>query len=115
MARTVRSATFDTRNARVKLKQRKAPYWMPISPGFALGYRKAPKGGVWLGKLVKPGVLRKETSLGPADSMPTASMSLTSARLKRRRGSGSNGSRLRSMRRLARRLFATVWTVTRRI
>jgi len=67
MARTVRSATLDTRNARVKLKQRKSPYWMPISSGFALGYRKAPKGGVWLAKLVKPGVLRRETTIGPGD------------------------------------------------
>lgn len=69
MARTVRNAKLDTRSARAtsSLKQRKSPYWVAISPGFALGYRKAPKGGVWLAKLVKPGVLRQETTLGPAD------------------------------------------------
>jgi len=32
-----------------------------------LGYRKAPKGGVWLAKLVKSRLLRRETTLGPAD------------------------------------------------
>ena len=69
MARTVRNAKLDSRSARAssKLKTRKSPYWVPISPGFALGYRKAPKGGVWLAKLVKPGVLRQEATLGPAD------------------------------------------------
>ena len=67
MARTVRNAKLDTRSARASsTRLRKAPYWHAIAPGFALGYRKASKGGVWLAKLVKPG-LRKETTLGPAD------------------------------------------------
>jgi len=66
MARIVRNTKLDTRNARVGLKLRKSPYWAPLSPGFALGYRKAPKGGVWLSKLVTPSS-RQETTLGPAD------------------------------------------------
>ena len=66
MARIVRNSKLDTRSARSDLPQRKAPYWHAISPGFALGYRKAPKGGVWLGKLATPG-FRKESKLGPAD------------------------------------------------
>src|SRR5206468_9006696 len=68
MARIVRNSKLDTRSARAEtLSQRRAPYWHPISPGFALGYRKAPKGGVWLAKLVKSRLLRRETTLGPAD------------------------------------------------
>ena len=66
MARIVRNAKLDTRSARAGLRQRRSPYWAAISPGFALGYRKGPKGGVWLAKLVIPS-LRQETTIGPAD------------------------------------------------
>lgn len=66
MARTVRSAKLDTRSARAKLHQSKAPYWAAIAPGFALGYRKGAKGGVWVAKHV--GAFgRQETTVGPAD------------------------------------------------
>jgi hypothetical protein len=43
-----------------------SPYWVSLAPGCALGYRKGPKGGVWLAKLVR-GVLRQQTTIGPAD------------------------------------------------
>ena len=39
---------------------------MPIARGFALGYRKGPKGSVWLARLIE-GKGRQETTLGPAD------------------------------------------------
>ena len=66
MARTVRNPKLDTRSARAKLAMRDSPYWVSLAPGCALGYRKGPKGGVWLAKLVRD-ALRQQTTLGPAD------------------------------------------------
>jgi integrase len=66
MARTVRSPKLDTRSARAKLALRDSPHWASLAPGCALGYRKGPKGGVWLAKIVRGG-LRQQTTLGPAD------------------------------------------------
>lgn len=66
LARTVRNAKLDTRSARSKLPARKSGYWVPISRGFALGYRKGPKGGVWLARLIDSNG-RREVSLGSAD------------------------------------------------
>jgi integrase len=66
MARTVRNPKLDTRSARAKLLMRDSPYWVSLAPGCALGYRKGPKGGVWLAKLVRDG-MREQTTLGPAD------------------------------------------------
>jgi hypothetical protein len=66
MARTVRNAKLDTRSARAKLSANKSGYWVPIARGFALGYRKGSKGGVWLARLID-GKGRCETTLGSAD------------------------------------------------
>src|SRR5215469_14650009 len=66
MARTVRNPKLDTRSARAKLAMRDSPYWVSLAPGCALGYRKGPKGGVWLAKIVRAG-LRQQTTIGPAD------------------------------------------------
>lgn len=66
MARQVRNAKLDTPSARAKLAARKSPYWMVITRGCALGYRKSTEGGRWLAKYVGDG-LRKEASLGPSN------------------------------------------------
>src|SRR5438874_2715281 len=66
MARTVRNAKLDTRSARAKLPAKKSGYWVPIARGFALGYRRGPKGSVWLARLID-GKVRRETALGSAD------------------------------------------------
>jgi integrase len=66
MARIVRNPKLDTRSARSKLPMRASIYWVPLAPGCALGYRKGPKGGVWLAKLVRDAV-RQQTTIGPAD------------------------------------------------
>src|SRR4249920_2500486 len=66
MARTVRNQKLDSRSARARLPMRDSPYWVSLAPGCTLGYRKGPKGGVWLGKIVRKG-LRQQTTLGPAD------------------------------------------------
>jgi hypothetical protein len=68
MARTVRNQKLDTRSARAKLPVRSAIYWVSLAPGCALGYRKGPKGGVWIAKIVRGG-LRHQTALGPADDV----------------------------------------------
>jgi integrase len=66
MARTVRNPKLDTRSARAKLAMRDSIYWVSMAPGCALGYRKGPKGGVWIAKIVRGG-LRRHHTLGPAD------------------------------------------------
>jgi integrase len=68
VARTVRNQKLDTRSARAKLPFKKAGYWVSIAKGCAIGYRKGPKGGVWLCKLVRPD-FRREATLGPADDV----------------------------------------------
>jgi integrase len=66
MARTVRNAKLDTRSARARLPAKKSGYWVPIARGFALGYRKGPKGSVWLARLIDSKG-RREAALGSAD------------------------------------------------
>ena len=66
MARIIRSAKLDTRSARARLPAKKSGYWVPITRGFALGYRKGAKGSVWLARLID-GKGRREMTLGPAD------------------------------------------------
>ncbi len=68
MARIVRSTKLDTRSARAKLPAKKSGYWVPIARGFALGYRRGPKGGSWLVRLIES-ERRHETTLGPADDV----------------------------------------------
>jgi hypothetical protein len=67
MARTVRNSTLDTRSARARLPPKKSGYWVPITRGVALGYRKGPKGSAWLASLIH-NEHRHETTLGPADA-----------------------------------------------
>lgn len=66
MARTIRNGKLDTRSARAKLPMNKSGYWVPITRGFAVGYRKGPKGGVWLARRIDDNG-RNEITLGPAD------------------------------------------------
>ena len=66
MVKQVRHAKLDSPTARAKLGTRKAPYWMPITRGCTLGYRRTAEGGRWLAKYVGEGV-RKETTLGISD------------------------------------------------
>src|SRR5689334_8169356 len=68
MARSIRNAKLDTRSARAKLAFNKSGYWAPIAPGCAIGYRKGPKGGVWVAKIVREGH-RRETRIGPANDV----------------------------------------------
>ena len=66
MGRQVRDARLETRDARLKLKQRHEPYWRLIHEGLHLGYRKGPRGAVWLVRYRDGGKYLKKV-LGRAD------------------------------------------------
>jgi integrase len=65
MARTLRDPKLDSRTARLKLPIRREPYWKPISPGCALGYRRGP--GTWIAKYRGDDGQRHYTAIGAAD------------------------------------------------
>jgi hypothetical protein len=67
MARTVRNAKIDTRSARVKLAERREPYWTVLSAGCALGYRRGAKSGTWIAKFRDRDCKRHLEALGAAD------------------------------------------------
>lgn len=69
MPRTARDARLDTRNARVRLKPRREPYWRTIHEGLAVGYRKGARGGFWIARLYDPTHGRRFRSLGVADDL----------------------------------------------
>ena len=66
MARTARNAKLDTRSARVKLAQRREPYWTVISAGCAIGYRRG-KNGTWIARLRDDTGRQHYGALGAAD------------------------------------------------
>jgi integrase len=67
MARTVRNAKLDTRSARTKLEPRREPYWVVISKGCALGYRKGSEGGTWISRFRDDAGKQHYQALGAAD------------------------------------------------
>ena len=67
MARTVRNTKIDTRSARVKLTERREPYWTPISAGCAIGYRRGVKGGTWVARFRSEDGKQHYEALGAAD------------------------------------------------
>src|SRR5262245_31118861 len=67
MARTVRNPKIDTRSARLKLSERREPYWTIISGGCALGYRRGAKGGTWIGRFRDEKGRQHYGALGAAD------------------------------------------------
>ena len=71
MARTARSAKLDTPSARAKLTHNKSGHWVAVTPGRGFGYRKGPKGGKWVARLID-GEKRFETVIGIADDIMDA-------------------------------------------
>ncbi len=67
MARTVRNAKIDTRSARLKLTERREPYWTPISAGCYIGYRRGAKGGTWIARFRDDDGKHHYDALGAAD------------------------------------------------
>jgi integrase len=72
MARTLRDAKLDTRAARLRLKQRREPYWRSISEGLAIGYRRGTKGGTWIARHYSGDHGRRFQSIGTADDVAEA-------------------------------------------
>ena len=67
MARTVRNGKTDTRSSRTKLTMQREPYWVVISKGCAVGYRKGKKGGTWIARWRAPDGKQLYYAIGPAD------------------------------------------------
>jgi integrase len=67
MARTVRNAKLDSRSARAKLASRREPYWVVISKGCALGYRKGAGGGTWIARYRDDAGKQHYNAMGAAD------------------------------------------------
>ena len=67
MAKTKTDSKIDTRTARAKLSVRPEPYFLAISKGCALGYRKGVKGGAWVARFRDGEGKQQYEALGPAD------------------------------------------------
>ncbi len=72
MARKVRDAVLDTRNARRALKTQGKPYWRALDKGFHLGYRRRAKGGTWVARRFGEKNTYVETRIGLADDFQDA-------------------------------------------
>jgi len=61
--------TLDDPLARQSLEQRQAPYWYPVAPGLALGYRRGVLGGHWLVRMQdrKMDPPRRQEGIGRSD------------------------------------------------
>ena len=55
MAQRVKSAKLDTRTARLRLKERKKPYFVSLERGLSLGYRRNATAGTWVVRVVRDG------------------------------------------------------------
>lgn len=68
MARKVRDSRLETRQARLKLAEpaSREPFWRLLHQGLHIGYRKAPRGGVWMVRFNQGGKYVKKV-LGHAD------------------------------------------------
>jgi integrase len=68
MARTIRDANLQTREARGRLKARGKPYYRTIEEGLHLGYRKPKKGtGKWVVRYYEGSQEYSVQTIGPAD------------------------------------------------
>lgn len=73
MARQVRDSRLETREARLRLKTRKEPYWRLISEGIHLGYYRGDRGGMWHARVRTPdGKKYIKESLGQSDDYAVA-------------------------------------------
>lgn len=69
MARTLRNAKIDTRSSRIKLAERREPYWTVLSAGCAVGYRRGSNGGTWIARFRDEAGKQHYQSLGAADDL----------------------------------------------
>jgi integrase len=73
MARRVKDATLDSREARSKLKPRGKPYYRLIEPGLHVGYRKLKgRAGTWVARHYVGEQSYQVESIGAADDLSDA-------------------------------------------
>jgi integrase len=85
MSRRIRDAKLDTRTARLKLAQRREPYWRPLSAGLAVGYRRGSTGGSWIARHYSRETGRHYLAIGPADdTLDAGALSFDAAQAKAR-------------------------------
>jgi integrase len=67
--RTKQGGSLMTATGRASFKQRREPYWVVITRGCALGYRKGAKGGTWIARSRRDDGRQQYQSIGPADDL----------------------------------------------
>lgn len=67
VARTVKDNRIGTRKARERLPVSRAPVWLQLEQGRAIGYRKSREGGAWIARMYVGDRRYAETRLGAAD------------------------------------------------
>ena len=67
MARRKLDVRLNTRTARLKLAIRREPYWVNLSSGLSLGYRRGTTGGTWIARRYTAESGRTFAAIGPAD------------------------------------------------
>jgi hypothetical protein len=67
MARSIRSATLETRSARLRLPLSKVPVFVKIGPKVGLGYRRAKTAGTWVVRLSDGRGRNTRKAIGSAD------------------------------------------------
>lgn len=78
MARTVIDAKLSKREQRLRLAQRKTPYWLTINEGEHLGYYRGMRIGKWVARFRSPnkGTHYQQTTIGEADDNADADGSI---------------------------------------
>ena len=72
MARSIRSATLETRSARLRLTESKVPLFVKIGPKIGLGYRRNHTAGTWVVRLSDGKGRNTRKSIGSADDYEEA-------------------------------------------
>jgi len=67
MARSLHPEKLKSRTARLKLAQRREPYWIVMAEGCALGYRRGTRAGTWIARWRDGTGKQHYQSIGPAD------------------------------------------------
>jgi hypothetical protein len=72
MARSARKTSLETRTARARLPQRRAPYFVKIAKGLRLGYYRGTACGTWIGRHYRGGSSYDTSALGLVDDLTDA-------------------------------------------
>src|SRR5215469_7788557 len=72
MARSIRSATLETRSARLRLPISKVPVFIKIGPKIGLGYRRNQTAGTWVVRLSDGKGRNTRKAIGTADDYEEA-------------------------------------------